>query len=119
MCYLRVNVFKPGTGSIKIWENVGGTRGPLLYTLDHIPLTPGPLVVVVKVAASQVANGSGYWPPSLPDAVETIAASYVQSTASSSMRLFNLSPDTKQVSDCDQQLREPPPPPPPSPPPQQ
>jgi len=23
----RVNVFKPGSGTIKIWENVGGTRG--------------------------------------------------------------------------------------------
>ena len=28
--------------------------GPLLYTLDQIPLTPGPLVVVIKVASSQV-----------------------------------------------------------------
>ena len=71
-----VNVFKPGTGSITIWENVGGQRGAQIYQLDHIPLTPGPLVVVIKVAASQVTNASGFWPPSLPDAIETIAASY-------------------------------------------
>ena len=36
-------------------------------------------------------------PPSLPDSVETIAASYVQSQANSAVRLFNLSPDTKQA----------------------
>ncbi len=91
----RVNRFKPGVGAVKIWENVNGARGALLYTVDHIPLTPGPLVVVIKVPSSQTANSSGYWPPSLPDSVETIAASYVQSAAVSSMRLFNLSPDTK------------------------
>ena len=38
---------------------------------------------------------SGYWPPSLPDSIETIAASYVQGAKSSKVRLFNLSPDTK------------------------
>ena len=94
-----VNVFKPGSGKIEVWENSGGSRGPLLFTLDHIPLTPGPLMVVIKVAASQTTNSSGYcelpryrWhlgcillkmpaislptgPPSLPDSVETIAAS--------------------------------------------
>ena len=36
-----------------------GTRGDQLYQLTGIPLTPGPLVVVVKVAASQVNNASG------------------------------------------------------------
>ena len=92
-----VNVFKPGSGKIEVWENSGGSRGPLLFTLDHIPLTPGPLMVVIKVAASQTTNSSGYWPPSLPDSVETIAASYVQSQANSAVRLFNLSPDTKQA----------------------
>ena len=51
-----------------------------------------PLVVVIKVASSQTQNSSGYWPPSLPDAVETIAASYVQTEANSKVRLFNLSP---------------------------
>jgi hypothetical protein len=33
--------------------------------------------------AAQVKNVSGYWPPALPDAVETIAASYVQTQANS------------------------------------
>ena len=92
-----MNCFKPGTGTITVFENTGGSRGAQIYQLKGIPLTPGPLVVVIKVASSQVANSSGYWPPSLPDAVETIAASYVQSADSSSVRLFNLSPDTKQA----------------------
>ena len=47
-----VNVFKPGTGTITIWENTGGVRGAQIYTLKGIPLTPGPLVAVIKVAAS-------------------------------------------------------------------
>jgi hypothetical protein len=51
--------------------------------------------VVLKVAASQVANATAYWPPTLPDSVEAIAASYVASANSSKVRLFNLSPDTK------------------------
>ena len=89
-----VNVFKPGSGTITIWENVGGKRGAQIYQLEHIPLTPGPLVVVIKVAASQVKNSSGYWPPALPDAVETIAASYVDTDPSSKVRLFNLAPGT-------------------------
>ena len=72
-----------------------GTRGPLLYTLPGIPLTPGPLMVVLKVASSQVSNATGYWPPALPDAVETIAASYVQGQTNSKIRLFNLSPVSK------------------------
>ena len=42
-----------------------------------------------------VANASAYWPPLLPDAIETIAASYVQGANSSKVRLFNLSPDVK------------------------
>lgn len=78
-------------------QNVGGSRGQLLYTLNHIPLTPGPLMVVLKVAASQVTNASGYWPPTLPDTVETVAASYVQSERSAKVRLFNLSPSTKSA----------------------
>ena len=56
-------------------QTVDGTRGRQVLHVPHIPLTPGPLVVVIKVASSQVANASGYWPPSLPDSVETIAAS--------------------------------------------
>jgi hypothetical protein len=87
-----VNVFKPGTGTITVWENTGGTRGAVLYQKKGIPLTPGPLVVVIKVAASQVSNATGYWPPALPDSIETIAASYVESSANSKIRLFNLSP---------------------------
>ena len=54
-------------------------------------------MVVLKVAASQVANISGYWPPSLPDSIETVAASYVQGANTSKVRLFNLSPDTSKA----------------------
>ena len=43
-----VNVFKPGTGTITVSE--AGSKTPL-YTLSKIPLTPGPLVVVIKVMA--------------------------------------------------------------------
>jgi hypothetical protein len=68
----------PDQGTITIWENKGGTRGAQLYQLKGIPLTPGPLVVVIKVAQSQAFNASGpapFWPPRIPDNVETIAAS--------------------------------------------
>jgi len=76
--------------------------------------------VVIKVASSVVKEPAKYWPPALPDAVETIAASYVQTATSSKVvsaaalslagnvadlylmvdrcceqRLFNLSPNTK------------------------
>ena len=40
-----VNVFKPGKGTITIWENVGGTRGQQIYQLKGIPLTPGAIVM--------------------------------------------------------------------------
>ena len=53
------------------------------------------MVVVLKVASSLVAEPAKFWPPALPDCVETIAASYVQSQNTSKVRLFNLSPDTK------------------------
>lgn len=85
-----VNVFKPGKGTITICENVGGARSAQpLYTLHGIPLTPGPLLIAIKVASSQVANGSGHWPPglTLADAVVTVAASYVQSDSFSKVRL--------------------------------
>ena len=36
-----MNVFKPGSGKIEVWENSGGKRGGLLYSLPNIPLTPG------------------------------------------------------------------------------
>ena len=92
-----VNVFEPGAGSITIWENTGGATGKMLYHLDHIPLTPGPLVVALKVAGDQDPTIPGkYWPPTEADQVETIAASYVpQKNGNASLRLFNLSPDTK------------------------
>jgi hypothetical protein len=48
-----VNVFKPGSGTITIWENVGGVRGAQIYSLPKIPLTPGPLLVVIKVAGKK------------------------------------------------------------------
>ena len=89
-----VNIFKPGTGTITIWENKAGKRvNPPLYSVDKIPLTPGPLVAVIKVAQSQAPKV--VWPPAIPDNIETIAASYVEGAASSKVRLFNLSPDTK------------------------
>ena len=34
-------MFKPGTGTITVWENSGGQRGAVLYQLKGIPLTPG------------------------------------------------------------------------------
>lgn len=78
-----------------MYENTGGTRGAQIYQLKGIPLTPGPLVVVIKVAASVTANTSAYWPPALPDSIETIAASYVDTDPTSKVRLFNLAPDVK------------------------
>jgi hypothetical protein len=82
-----VEIFEDGYGQIQIYENNGGTRGKLLLTTE-IPLTPGPLVVVVK----------DMWPPTGFTNVETIAASYVPPSApNSGVRLFNLSPDTKQA----------------------
>ena len=93
------NLFKPGQGTLTVFENKGGDRGPALFT-TKIPLTPGPLVVVIKPAQAQAFNASGpqpYWPPRDPDQVETIAASYVQPGSEGSLRLFNLSPDTKRA----------------------
>ena len=86
-----------GSGTITVWENVGGKRGAQVCKLPGIPLTPGPLLVVVKVAASQVKNVSGFWPPSRPDAIETIAASYVDTDSSSKVRLLNLAPGIRQA----------------------
>ena len=41
------------------------------------------------------ADPGKYWPPSDPDQIEAISASYVQPGAGeASIRLFNLSPDT-------------------------
>ena len=58
--------FQAGAGTINVYENAGGVRGGLLLS-TKIPLTPGPLVVVVKDT----------WPPNKPTNVETIAASFV------------------------------------------
>ena len=75
---------------------VGGQRGARTLYSKEIPLTPGPLVVAVKVALNQdPSDPSKYWPPSEPDQIETIAASYPPATGLASVRLFNLSPDTK------------------------
>ena len=64
-----------GVGTISIFENVNGQRGPQLFT-KRIPLTPGPLVVTIKVASDQdPANASKFWPPNEDDQVEIIAAS--------------------------------------------
>jgi hypothetical protein len=35
-----VNIFKPGKGTITLWENIAGTRGKQLLKLSGIPLTP-------------------------------------------------------------------------------
>jgi len=78
-----VEIFQNGYGNITIYENNKGSRGPALMT-KTIPLTPGPLVVVIK----------DYWPPSVASNVETIAASYIPIDSGAGVRLFNLSPDT-------------------------
>ena len=79
-----VNVFRAGTGTITLWENTGGKRGKQLFRLPKIPLTPGPLVAIVKVAQSQPKP---VWPPSLPDNIETIAASCESRAASHAVEL--------------------------------
>ena len=56
-----VSVFHGGTGTITITDHSAGTT---LLTMQ-IPLTPGPLVVVVK----------DEWPPTKQTSVEAIAAS--------------------------------------------
>ena len=90
---------RPGTGTVTVWENLGGTRSSKpIFQLTGIPLTPGPLVVVLKVPNSQIGNGtSRYWPPSLRDSVEAIAASYIQGSSGSKVRLFNLAPGIKSA----------------------
>jgi hypothetical protein len=91
-----VNVFKSGSGTLTLFENIGGQRGSRVLLTKEIPLTPGPLVVAVKVALNQdPSDPSKYWPPNEPDQIETIAASYPPTTGQASVRLFNLSPDTK------------------------
>eukprot|EP01050_Picozoa_sp_SAG11_P004072 SAG11_NODE_250_length_11615_cov_25.090917_6_plen_529_part_00 len=49
-----VNVFSAGHGTLMLWEDVNGRRtSKLLFTKD-IPLTPGPLVVALKVRTEYV-----------------------------------------------------------------
>ena len=54
-------------------------------------------MIVLKVAQDQnPAEPSGYWPPSEPDQIETIAASYIPpSGRNASVRMFNLAPNVK------------------------
>jgi len=79
-----VDVFHGGTGQVTVWERTSGGRGQQLLTMQ-IPLTPGPLVVVIK----------DKWPPTKPTALETIAASFVPPTNGSKVRLFNLAVGVK------------------------
>ena len=87
------NAFVVGTGKLSVWAaGANGTAGaavpsgPPIFQVD-IPLTPGPLVVVLK----------DKWPPTKPENVETIAASYVPPKNGSAVRLFNLAPDVKSA----------------------
>ena len=77
-----VSVFHGGQGTITLKDASGAT---LLTTT--IPLTPGPLVVVVK----------GSWPPKEQASVETIAASFVPPKNGSKVRMFNLAMDVPEV----------------------
>lgn len=71
--------FKVGPAKIEILSG-----GKVLLTVTTLPLTPGPLVVVVK----------DDWPPTKQSAIETIAASYNPvPKGQAGVRLFNLSPD--------------------------
>lgn len=57
-----VNVFQAGSGTMQLWENLGGQRQPKLLYSKEIPLTPGPLVVALKVALDQdPAEPSKFW----------------------------------------------------------
>ena len=92
-----VNVFSAGVGTMDVYAHVNGARAAEPIYSKRIPLTPGPLVVVIKVASDQdPSDPSKYWPLSEPDQIETIAASYVPPTTKgdASVRLFNLSPTT-------------------------
>ena len=73
------SIFHGGTGTIEVREHGSGTA---LLTAT-IPLTPGPLVIVIK----------GAWPPTKPTAVEAIAASFTPPKTGSAVRLFNLALD--------------------------
>eukprot|EP01043_Picozoa_sp_COSAG02_P058348 COSAG02_NODE_7246_length_3098_cov_4.532844_3_plen_225_part_00 len=74
-----LNIFSAGAGQITVKDH---SSGKILLTAT-IPLTPGPLLVVVK----------DFWPPRAAKNVETIAASFSPPKAGSAVRLFNLAPD--------------------------
>ena len=74
-----LNIFSPGAGQITVKDH---SSGDVLLTAT-IPLTPGPLLVVVK----------DFWPPRAAKNVETIAASFSPPKVGSAVRLFNLAPD--------------------------
>eukprot|EP01050_Picozoa_sp_SAG11_P057097 SAG11_NODE_35770_length_265_cov_0.614458_1_plen_65_part_10 len=42
-----------------VWAVQDGTKGAKLYQLGGVPLTPGPSVLVLKVAQDQAFNNSG------------------------------------------------------------
>jgi hypothetical protein len=90
-----VNAFIVGKGLMEVWQVAGGgggggngtvPSGPPAFHVE-IPLTPGPLVVVIKDEL----------PLSKPTNVETIAASFVPPKDGSAVRLFNLAPDVKSA----------------------
>eukprot|EP01043_Picozoa_sp_COSAG02_P054134 COSAG02_NODE_6080_length_3815_cov_25.833961_4_plen_171_part_00 len=96
-CCSWVNSFSVGTGTFTVWESTGGTRGAQLLSLS-IPLTPGPLVVVIKDGCpnrdAPTSKCAPAWPPS-KSTVETIAASFVPPKTGSGVRLFNLAADVQ------------------------
>eukprot|EP01046_Picozoa_sp_COSAG06_P039116 COSAG06_NODE_4584_length_4125_cov_103.384501_9_plen_128_part_00 len=79
-----------------VLAGVAGTRGAQLMSTP-IPLTPGPLVVVLKDSCPDrdepTSKCGPAWPPSKATAVETIAASFVPPKTGSAVRLFNLAAD--------------------------
>eukprot|EP01060_Flectonema_neradi_P014152 TRINITY_DN20868_c0_g1_i1.p1 TRINITY_DN20868_c0_g1~~TRINITY_DN20868_c0_g1_i1.p1 ORF type:complete len:501 (+),score=113.78 TRINITY_DN20868_c0_g1_i1:55-1503(+) len=80
-------IFETGSGTAVLYENNNGIRTKLL-TVENVPLTPGPLVVVFKCPVI-----GSCWPPTgtqLGDSIETIADSSDPFSTGSSVRLFNL-----------------------------
>lgn len=95
-----VSSFEVGTGAVKVWESVNGTRGALLLTVADIPLTPGPLVVALKCPQIALPGAPQCWPPAdamLGASIETFAASYVPVSSGAAVRLVNVAPETKEA----------------------
>ena len=88
-----ISIFRAGSGTITLSDHA--TKAKLFST--KIPLTPGPLVVVVKDSCpdrgAPTSKCGAVWPPNKPTAVETIAASFVPPKTGSAVRLFNLAAD--------------------------